>query len=292
MYIKIYNRNKGEFILMTPTKLYIAVAFPENQTFVANVAVDLQQVSQLGFVSTEEGYQVVCNGVELFSADNVSEFDRITIEEYVRRLEEKDFEITETQIDEVIKKKIGDNILRIIRQYVFDDELLIYFAWGMDNITAKDFVVCTNKQILMLDREMLGAKGRKMYKVLKNESDFDDWIRVLPDEVSVVSTQTAVKNSLKEVLQRFDTAYGKERRIEADLGGFAIVLFGDRTEVFEQEKNVLKYFKLNADEYEYEEIYKQKEPECTVEVTFRLYLCSSDYAVQVVRVLKKENENG
>lgn len=43
-----------------------------------------------------------------------------------------------------------------------------------------------------------------MYKVLKNESDFDDWIRVLPDEVSVVSTQTAVKNSLKEVLQRFD----------------------------------------------------------------------------------------
>ena len=108
-------------------------------------------------MSTEEGYQVVCNGVELFSADNVSEFDRITIEEYVRRLEEKDFEITETQIDEVIKKKIGDNILKIIRQYVFDDELLIYFAWGMDNITAKDFVVCTNKQILMLDREMLGA---------------------------------------------------------------------------------------------------------------------------------------
>ena len=117
-----------------------------------------------------------------------------------------------------------------------------------------------------------------MYKVLKNESDFDDWIRVLPDEASVVSTQTAVKNSLKEVLQRFDTAYGKERRIEA--------------EVSEQEKNVLKYFKLNADEYEYEEIYKQKEPECTVEVTFRLYLCSSDYAVQVVRVVKKENENG
>ena len=132
-----FEGNKGEFILMTPTKLYIAVAFPENQTFVANVAVDLQQVSQFGFVSTEEGYQVVCNGVELFSADNVSEFDRITIEEYVRRLEEKDFEITETQIDEVIKKKIGDNILRIIRQYVFDDELLIYFAWGMDNITAR-----------------------------------------------------------------------------------------------------------------------------------------------------------
>lgn len=85
-----------------------------------------------------------------------------------------------------------------------------------------------------------------MYKVLKNESDFDDWIRVLPDEVSAISTQTAVKNSLKAILQTFDTAYGKERRIEADLGGFAIVLFGDRTEVSEQEKNVLEYFNLNG----------------------------------------------
>ena len=27
-----FEGNKGEFILMTPTKLYIAVAFPENQT--------------------------------------------------------------------------------------------------------------------------------------------------------------------------------------------------------------------------------------------------------------------
>lgn len=35
-----------------------------------------------------------------------------------------------------------------------------------------------------------------------------------------------------------------------------------------------------------------KRGDSTIEVTFRLYLCSSDYAVQVVRVLKKENENG
>lgn len=56
-----FEGNKGEFILMTPTKLYIAVAFPENQTFVANVAVDLQQVSQLGFVSTEDEYLEIAN---------------------------------------------------------------------------------------------------------------------------------------------------------------------------------------------------------------------------------------
>lgn len=129
-----------------------------------------------------------------------------------------------------------------------------------------------------------------MYKVLKNESDLEDWIKVLPNEASVIHTQKAVKNSLENVLRTFDTAYGKNRRIETDLGGFVIVLFGDRLQVLKHEKNILEYFNLNAEEYEFEDIYIQNKPECEVEVTFRLYLCSSDYAVQVVKILEKENE--
>ncbi len=152
-----FDGNKGETIIMTPTKIYISATFPENPTFMANISIDWNQISQFDFVKTEEDLTFVCNGVTLFTTNNVSVFDSITVLEYVRRLTEKDFEITELQIDEIIRKKIGDRIIKIINQYTFDDELLIYFAWGMDNITAKDFVVCTNKQILMLDREMLGA---------------------------------------------------------------------------------------------------------------------------------------
>ena len=111
----------------------------------------------LQFEVMEENCEIICNGVTLFTNHNPHEFDVITVKEYFRRLKEKDYEITEIQVDELIKSKIGDNILKIIRQYTFDDELLVYFAWGLDNITAKDFVVCTNKQILLLDREMLGA---------------------------------------------------------------------------------------------------------------------------------------
>ena len=125
-----------------------------------------------------------------------------------------------------------------------------------------------------------------MYKVMKNESDLDDWIKLVPNEASVIYSQI----DIKEVLRTFDTSYGINRRIEGDLGGFAIVLFGDALEVLGHERKVLEYFKLNAEEYEFEDIYEQKESECTVEVTFRLYLCSSDYAVQIVKILKKENE--
>lgn len=40
---------------------------------------------------------------------------------------------------------------------IYDDECAIYFAWGLDTITAKDYVVCTTKQIIIMDREILGA---------------------------------------------------------------------------------------------------------------------------------------
>lgn len=152
-----FKGEKSEFVMMTATKLYLSFAFPENPAFYGNIILDLRDVSELSFELQEGECLVKCNNVNIFTAHKVYEADILTINEYYRRLREKDYQILETQVDELIKAKIGDNILKIIREYTFDDELLIYFAWGMDNITAKDFVVCTNKQILMLDREMLGA---------------------------------------------------------------------------------------------------------------------------------------
>lgn len=152
-----FSGDKGEYIVLTRDHLYVSFAFPENPAFFGHLCLNLGQISDLQFEIVEENCEIICNGVTLFTNHNPHEFDVITVKEYFRRLKEKDYEITEIQVDELIKSKIGDNILKIIRQYTFDDELLVYFAWGLDNITAKDFVVCTNKQILLLDREMLGA---------------------------------------------------------------------------------------------------------------------------------------
>ena len=78
-----------------------------------------------------------------------------------------------------------------------------------------------------------------MYKVMKNESDLDDWIKLVPNEASVIYSQIAIKNHLKGVLRTFDTSYGINRRIEGDLGGFVIVLFGDALEVLGHERNFI-----------------------------------------------------
>ena len=42
------------------------------------------------------------------------------------------------------------------RECIYEDELLLYFAWGCDSLTAKDFVVCSDKQMVVLDREAFG----------------------------------------------------------------------------------------------------------------------------------------
>lgn len=152
-----FNGDKGEFIVMTASKVYFSFVFPENPTFYGHLCIDINMVSSLEFEYQEGNCEVICNGATIFTNHKANEFDVITVGEYIRRLKEKDFEITETQVDELIKTKIGDKIQKIIRQYTFEDELLVYFAWGLDSITAKDFIVCTNKQLLMLDREMLGA---------------------------------------------------------------------------------------------------------------------------------------
>ena len=70
-----------------------------------------------------------------------------------------------------------------------------------------------------------------------------------------------------------------------DLGGFTILLFGDDFETEKHFRNIMEYFKLNADEYEYED--KYFEPKRSTEVTFRLYLCSSDYSILIVTVKER-----
>lgn len=130
-----------------------------------------------------------------------------------------------------------------------------------------------------------------MYKVIKNKKDLDTWLEVLPDEIGVINSHLGVRKELLKIVATLDASYGESRIIDADLGGFVIVIFGEKMEVSKHLQNILNYFKLNADEYEYKDIYEHEEPERTVEVTFWLYLCSSDYAVEIVQVLEKENDD-
>ena len=122
-----------------------------------------------------------------------------------------------------------------------------------------------------------------MYQIIRNEEDLKSWLR--SNENSVINTHLGVLKATKDAVRCLDAHYGANRDFRAHLGGFMVFLFGDEFETEKHFRNIMEYFKLNADEYEYED--KYLEPKRSAEVTFRLYLCSSDYSILIVTVKER-----
>lgn len=68
-----------------------------------------------------------------------------------------DFVITDQEIDALIHRKIGNDIYGRVKNYMVpEEEFCIFFAWGLDTLTAKDYIICTTKQIIIMNRELFG----------------------------------------------------------------------------------------------------------------------------------------
>lgn len=143
-------------IFLSTKALYFKKAFDSDATFYCVGSIAIDKIKSLSYTQDGDNYIFTCNGVELLNTAYGFELDDYTFSEYAKRLKNKDYTITNEQIDALIKDKMGENILKIVKEYVYDDELILYFAWGCDSITAKDFVVCTDKQMVVLDRQSFG----------------------------------------------------------------------------------------------------------------------------------------
>ncbi len=157
--LHIKTENKQE-ILFTKNKLFFKVVLPENKKFTANGVVDAKNVNDFEFVETENGYSFKCDTVELisFKLNKTYKQDFITLNDYFDRIKTKNFDITADDVDNLIKQKVCSEICKMFEKYYTDDnEKVIFFDWGVNSYTANDYVICTDNQVLILDREMGGA---------------------------------------------------------------------------------------------------------------------------------------
>lgn len=156
--IHIRTEDKQE-ILFTKNKLFFRVVLPEDKNVSAVGEVNASAVNDFRFVETEEGYSFQCDTVELisFKLNKKYKQDFITLNNYFDRIKNKQFEITEQEIHDMIKEKVGEKIYGMFsKYYADDDELAIFFAWGADSYSANDYVICTTNQVIILDRELGG----------------------------------------------------------------------------------------------------------------------------------------
>jgi len=157
IYLKAENRQE---ILVTDQTLYFAVALPEDNKFIAKGSVSCDEISEFSIGKTDTTYEFKCDELSIcsFAIEKTTTEDFITLDNYFTCIKNQDFEITDEEVDKLIQKKIGEKIYSEIKKYmVYDDELMVYFAWGLDSLSAKDYIVCTNKQIMRMDRELFGA---------------------------------------------------------------------------------------------------------------------------------------
>ena len=120
-----------------------------------------------------------------------------------------------------------------------------------------------------------------MYSIASNEEKLNQ-LQKNCSMREVLSDEKVFKR-LRADVECLNEAYGADRDLQADLGGFVVVIWGGRSEVQNEVEKVLTHHKLHLDEYEYmDKIILPERDDITV--TFRLYLCSSDYAVEIVTI--------
>lgn len=151
---------KKKEILITEKSIYFTLPLEEDPKFIAKGKVSCENVSKFSVEQGENTYLLKCddNTLAVLPADKATTEDSITLNNYFTCILNQDFTITDEEVDQLIREKIGEKVYAEVKKYmIFDDELLVYFAWGLDSLSAKDYFVCTNKQVIMVNREMGGA---------------------------------------------------------------------------------------------------------------------------------------
>lgn len=157
LYLK--DGEKQEILITTKT-LYFRRPLPENKKYFADGAVGCENIDCFHLDENGDSYQFKCDTYVLADIKLINAYkqDFMALNEYFRCVKEQDFEITNEEIDGLIQKKIGAKIYGDVKKYMtYDDELVLYYAGGLDSLTAVDYVACTTRQIIIVNREFLGA---------------------------------------------------------------------------------------------------------------------------------------
>ncbi|MCM1064352.1 MAG: hypothetical protein NC420_07745 [Eubacterium sp.] len=117
-----------------------------------------------------------------------------------------------------------------------------------------------------------------MYKIIPNVKELERFAEETADTLPLWNNEQAVTR-IKDMAGKLDDNYGADRDIEADLGGYIVIFYGESSEVEKEYDKILNQYSLPQDLYEFEEKYQDGQGETVL----RLYLCSSDYAVVTVQ---------
>ncbi|WP_186843721.1 SHOCT domain-containing protein [Acetobacterium tundrae] len=155
-----FKDSKGQIVLLTTNNLYFKVIFPENHSFFAVGSVPKEKIYDITINSADEQFKILINNITLITTpvDEVEKFDTLTLTEYLYRIKNNDLAISDDQANVFIQSKLDQTTSEIVKTFLTPDEKIIYFAWGLDNPGSKKFLTCTDKKIILYDRDLSDKK--------------------------------------------------------------------------------------------------------------------------------------
>lgn len=248
--LSIKDKN-GQQLVLTTSKFYFKLKLPENSAYFYNGVVDCKDIDIFELQEKKTNtYVFKCDTYELVEIElkNTYKQDFISLNDYFKRIKNKEFEISDVMIDSLIKQKIGDKIYSDVRKYMTygDDELLLYYAGGLDSLLAIDYVACTNKQIIIVDREAFGATAniKQFYFeditsmcTIQNSTDdslfgfildtaLTSWLKVCDLQITVAGSRNTISTLTTVEAQRVIAIYHEMRKNakEQQIKGTTVVM--------------------------------------------------------------------
>lgn len=152
-------KSSKEYIALTNENLYIKHNLSKCEIPMQyDIIIRQSDISQIGFEADETNIKFIVNNTDVITVP-LSQYksDYINLDYYFDCIKNKDYEITDEEIDKLIHEKVGDAVYSDAIKNIDADDKIIYFAWGLDSVTAKDYLMCTKRQFVMIDRELMGA---------------------------------------------------------------------------------------------------------------------------------------
>lgn len=145
---------EGQEILLTYDKLYFKTSLEEDKKFIIMGSVPTVKVSQISLKKEDDSYILLCDNVEIIKIkiNAGKESDFIALSKYFADMKKTDFEITDDEIDSIIKEKIGAFTATEIEDECDDDEKLQFFTYN----SSGGYVVCTTEKIIVADKQSNG----------------------------------------------------------------------------------------------------------------------------------------
>ena len=126
-----------------------------------------------------------------------------------------------------------------------------------------------------------------MYKRIKNLQELETFLSSTKGMALFGEDNQKVKAEMHSLIEIFDTSYGADRHIDADLGGWLGIVIQTVKKGTNEPSEMLEHYDIPPLLHEFEDIHKDTN-DSKLQWVVRTYIASNDYSVVAVYRTAKE----